>query len=564
MNVDDTVVARVARRYVPVTAVVGALCVLIAFAPTLAPTSVSVAVDQPGGTPPSTPTGTGPATGEPGPAASVGPGGTTPGAGAKPASGPGAELGAVPSAGGVSRGGVACGPGARQVPWSVYAPPCRAAFSGDNGGATAHGVTADTITVTYRTSDSTQDAAAFAALGSPNFSDPNYVADLRTYIDLFNNDYELFGRKVELKAFDGTGDWLSEDQGQNLAAAQADASTAHDLGGFADIAFLYKATQPYEQYLARSGVIGLGVPGMPQSFFEANSPWLYSPFPSGDKLAAWATNAVCQHMVGQNASFAGDDAMKAQPRVFGIVTPDIPGYTASGALVEQGFAACGAPVGRRVAYGLNIPTFQNQANSIIAQMRAAGVTTVICYCDPLMPAFLTQTADQQRYDPEWMAATLGPTDQLLRYSSPRQWAHAISNRGAYPAKADSEAYRVFKRASPNGEPREDFYSTAYALVLQLFNGLQAAGPNVTPTNFALGTFSLPPSGKGELGTWMYGSGAFTPGSDTQVGWWSNTMVSEFDGKPGGWQDCAGGAFFPYALDRRAEWGPAGTPLACFP
>jgi len=567
----------VLRRYVPLTVVLGVLCLVIAFDPTLAPRRIQVAVSPStaglgtgaatsGGASRSTSVSSGSSAG-PGNAPSSATGPSSGGGGAVgvggPSSPPTTSVGIVASSGGVSRGGVSCGPGARQVAWTVYAPPCLAAFTGNNGGATAHGVTATTITIAYRMSNSTQDAAAFAALGSPNFSDATYVADLQAYISLFNRQYELYGRKVVLKAFQGAGDWLSEDQGQDLPAAQADAQTSHDLGAFADIAFLYKATQPYEQFLAQDGVIGIGVPGMPQSFFSSNAPWLYSPWPTGDKLAGWAVNTACQHMVGQVASFAGDPTMRTQQRVFGIVTPDIPGYTESGAIMQQGLTACGATVGRRVAYGLNIPTFQNQANNIVAQMRAAGVTTIICYCDPLMPAFLSQTADQQQYDPEWMAATLGPTDELFRYSSQTQWAHAISNQGASPTKQASEAYRVYKLADPTGEPQEDFYPTAYVLALELFNGLQAAGPDLTPTNFELGTFSLPTTPTGQFGTWSYGTGAFTPGVDTQIGWWSPTLISNFDDQPGGWQSCSNGAFFPYALDERSRWGAAGTPLDCF-
>ncbi len=179
-----------------------------------------------------------------------------------------------------------------------------------------------------------------------------------------------------------------------------------------------------------------------------------------------------------------------------------------------------------------------------------------------MPAFLTQVSDEQHYFPEWMAATLGPTDQLLRYSAPDQFAHAVSNQGAFPAKQASEAYQVFKMARPNAEPAEDFYPCAYLLALELFNGLQAAGPNLTPLTFEQGTFSLPRSAPGDFGTWAYGSGAFTPGTDTQVGWWSNDGISAFDGRPGGWQSCDGGAFLPYSYDRRAEWGAPGT-LRCF-
>ncbi len=46
--------------------------------------------------------------------------------------------------------GVHCGPGVRQVPWSAYAPWCEPAYHGNNGGATAPGMTGNTITLTYR------------------------------------------------------------------------------------------------------------------------------------------------------------------------------------------------------------------------------------------------------------------------------------------------------------------------------------------------------------------------------------------------------------------------------
>jgi hypothetical protein len=537
---------RLVRRYVAPTAVVGALCLLVAFAPTLAPRQTVVAITK------TTPgvTRVGQATTVNG-SASV-PSAVSAGGGAAPST----HAASTPVA-------VTPASGCRQVAWTVYSPPCVSPPTGSNGGDTTHGVTATTITVSYRMTNSTEDAAAFAALGSPNFSDPHFVSDLQAYIDIFNKDYQLYGRHVALKAFQGTGDWLAEDQGQDLTAAQADAASAHDTGAFADLAFLYKATQPYEQDLAQENMLGIGVPGMPQAFFTQNAPWLYSPWPTGEKLAGWAVNTACQHMVGQLASFAGDAATRASKRVFGIVTLDIPGYTATGAIMQQGLDGCGADVGRRVAYAVDIPTFQNQADSIVAQMRAAGVTTVICYCDPLMPAFLSQAADQQKYNPEWMAATLGPTDQLFRYSSQTQWAHAISNQGTFPSKSQSEAYRVFQLSRPGAQPAEEFYPTAYALALELFNGLQAAGPDLTPQNFELGMFSLPTSGAGDFGTWSYGSGAFTPGTDTQVGWWSTSRVSAFDGQPGGWQNCYAGAFLPYALNERAAWGQAGTPLDCF-
>ena len=48
---------------------------------------------------------------------------------------------------GTTVSGYTCIPGRRQVPWSLYAPYCVPAWHGNNGGATAPGVTATTINV---------------------------------------------------------------------------------------------------------------------------------------------------------------------------------------------------------------------------------------------------------------------------------------------------------------------------------------------------------------------------------------------------------------------------------
>src|SRR5436189_105467 len=83
-------------------------------------------------------------------------------------------------------------------------PPCQPAFTGGNGGTTTHGVTRDTITISYRRGQSTEDTAVYAAAGDAA-PDPDdlYLADMRDFINLFNKTYELYGRKVVLKDFQG-------------------------------------------------------------------------------------------------------------------------------------------------------------------------------------------------------------------------------------------------------------------------------------------------------------------------------------------------------------------------
>src|SRR5439155_23218695 len=111
-------------------------------------------------------------------AASASPGGST----ATPASG-----GVVGQ--GVAVSGVQCGPGVKQVPWSVYAGPCRGAWHGSNGGATAHGVTDKTITLFFRKWTECNSNSGFAC--------DDTVEMLQTWNKLFNKNFELDGRQVE-------------------------------------------------------------------------------------------------------------------------------------------------------------------------------------------------------------------------------------------------------------------------------------------------------------------------------------------------------------------------------
>jgi hypothetical protein len=189
------------------------------------------------------------------------------------------------------------------------------------------------------------------------------------------------------------------------------------------------------------------------------------------------------------------------------------------------------------------------------------VTTLLCYCDPLVPIFLSQAADQQQYQPEWYEPYY--RDPQGRLESQQQWAHAISYGGTSYARATSEAFRVFKTAQPNGEPKasDQYFDVNYVTVLHIFNALQAAGPNLTPETLRRAMFSLPTSEPGNFGTWAFGPGSYSPGIDAQIGFWDPKAISPWDGKAGAWQSCEGGAFQQFA--RPETFGPEHTQLHCF-
>jgi hypothetical protein len=561
--------ARLAVRYVPLVVALVVLALVVALVPradqagkrTAAAGAGSQSLPAADGTQGSA-SGAGASTGGPGgggPAGSAGPRQSAARAVAVPTGiTPPAAAGSV----GVTRSGVTCGPGVRQVVWSRYAPLCVPAYKGNNGGTTSHGVTADTVKISFRLGNSTEDKAVYAAAGAAAPApDPDIVADMQAYVDYFNRQYELYGRKVVLESYQGQGDYIQEDQGQGQAGAAADAVTAHDKGAFGDATFNLKGSNPYWANLAQQKVIAFGPLGFPQSYYERYAPYWYTPRPTGEKQAQFLVNLVCRRMAGMPAIFAGDATYKTKTRVFGLVTPENPEYMLLGDQIESGLQRCGVKLARRVNYAINVAQFGGQATSMVAQLRAAGVTTTLCYCDPLIPIFITQSADQQQYQPEWYEPYY--RDPQGRLESQQQWAHALSNGGTSYTRPNSEAYRVFKLAQPNGEPKttDQYFDVSYEALLQIFNALQAAGPNLTPETLRRGMFSLPTSATGDLGTWSFGPGSYSPSIDNQLGYWDPNAASPWDGKKGAWVSCEGGTWLQFA--RPETFGPEHTQPHCF-
>ncbi len=456
--------------------------------------------------------------------------------------------------------GGACTPGAKQFAWSVYAPPCVPAFHGNNGGATSHGVTGTTITLTYRLANSSQQAIIDSVGGAAVPSQHAYLQDLQTYAAFFNTQFELYGRHVVIKAFQGQGDYLAEDQGQDLQGAQADAATAYSLGAFGDVTFLLTSSQPYEQDLAAEHVLSFSPTGMPQSWFDSYAPYEWSIWATGTKIAESYVNTVCGRMAGMPAVFAGSAATRSQTRRFGLLTPDNPEYVRVGSEIQAGLRHCGVSLAKSETYSLDYAQASQEGTAAMAAFRADGVTTVLCMCDPVMPIFFAQAANTQSYYPEWVVPNyLDPAGQQVSSS---QWSHAISIDGwPMPPAGQGEAYHAFELAAPGKQPAEQYYMVAYYTMLQVFEGLQAAGPDLTPASFAGGMASLPPSGLGQLGTWAYGNASYTPPTNTLIEWWDPSATSNLDHKQGAWVACDGGKWVTYA--DASSWAPLHQQLGCF-
>jgi Periplasmic binding protein len=244
------------------------------------------------------------------------------------------------------------------------------------------------------------------------------------------------------------------------------------------------------------------------------------------------------------AKWAGDPAMRTKPRAIGLIVPDSPWYQECANHAEALYKAAGYRFARRVNYPLNFNQSSQTATNVVAQMKAAGVTTVMCMCDPLLPYFATPQANQQNYHPEWLVAGFGATDTDIvgQFYDQAQWSHAFGMGvvGELKSGYESESYRAYK-AIRNDEPAQ-LRDIVYYPLLWLFTCLQMAGPNLTPKTFEAGCFALGPR-QGELGLLKFGPGDYTAVSDAREIYWDPQATSPWNNRKGRYVATLGGQRF---------------------
>jgi hypothetical protein len=418
-----------------------------------------------------------------------------------------------------------------QVAGDSYSPPCFT-FTGDNGGATSKGVSADTITVSYRVTSDPDYLSTIEAMAHSKIA-PDTPADVQRtvegLVDYFNKNFQFYGRKIKLAPFDGKGTVLGEVFGGGQDAATADAvKAATEEQPFADISAL---TEPYSNALTKRQVIALGAPYVSDQWFAERRPYAWSIAPSCTLVSQAATEYANKLLFGHPATYAGGD-LQGKPRKIAIISPDNPEYqrcTDSGIAILK---AAGNDV-LRLSYSLDLTTMQSQAASLVAKLKDNGITSVGCGCDPLLPVYLTGKAKEQGYTPEWlvMGTALTDTDFAGQLYDQDEWSHAFgaSALGDQLPLDQTAAYKAY--TSVRSDKPANSAQLLYFQLYQLAIGIQMAGPQLTPANFETGEFNYPEH-TGEAGTWKMGPGKYTPEIDARQVTWNRDKVSPLDGSQG--------------------------------
>ena len=191
--------------------------------------------------------------------------------------------------------------------------------------------------------------------------------------------------------------------------------------------------------------------------------------------------------------------MAAKKRVFGLLYYDTPdhGYrTGAQFFVKHLKEKYGVTLAVVQEYPSDYAAVQEQARSYIQKLKDAGVSSVLCACDPIAPALLTKEATNQRYFPEWVITGSALTDTTMfgRTYDAAQWRNAfgISFLTARVPAKKAEAYTMFKWHFPTQEPNADNqYGVIYPGPQTLAMGITMAGPNLSVQTLAEGAVQLP-------------------------------------------------------------------------
>lgn len=411
-----------------------------------------------------------------------------------------------------------------------FAPGCYAPFEGDNGGATATGVTADSIKVVqYLGPDDDPIISYLTDAIAVDDSNDDAEATLRSMLDMFSSYYEFYGRSIDYETYVSSG--IANDE----VTARADAvRIAEDFEPFAVLGGP-ALTNAFADELAARGIVCIGcTPGQPQAWYADRAPYVYGLAIGAAQARDHGREFISKRLIGGNASFAGDEAYQGQPRTFGHVylssSPESPALADD---FVSGLTADGADVVEVLPYTLDPGSIQQQASQIVAKLKSSAVTTVVIAGDGVAPRDITREATAQEYFPEWVlvAPALSDLTAFGRTYDQSQWANAFGvTHGAVPVTPEESGYFALYRWWTGEEPpAADTIGVLIPNMALLVSGIQQTGPDLTPENMSAALFDGPTTTPGITEPFLsYGERGYWDGvdfsgvDDAALIWWDES------------------------------------------
>ena len=417
--------------------------------------------------------------------------------------------------------------------FSVYSAPCAPAFSGDNGGATAPGVTATEIRMAQPGGGTNGPVTASCGQDSTH----QLMCDWQAWI---NSRYQLYGRQLHVYNVAG---------GQSSGGAQtlAVGARAQNMFGLLDLVPLNPDVAPD----AVGQKLVTWTFYRPNSFYRSSAPYAWSWHSSNDRIIDIGSEMVCKQLAGKPPSFnehkdttSGFDYSK--PRVFGAVVLEEGNDTTNETLMKQALARCGVKL--QVEIGYNIGNAGGTLANAMLTMRSNHVTTVLDFGDQLSTTQMATSASQLSYYPEWVAFGTHNLEQSSfdEGIDPTQWRHAIGFfLSEIPRQlSQMDWYIAACQVDPNCANLGQGFSgegplgteSVFAAYLEMANGFQLAGPHLTPQSYQRGlqTEQRPPDPAWAVGGSFQDPDPWSFEKYSTFVWWNPDAIDPVTGGQGAW------------------------------
>ena len=554
------------RMYAPFLAVIGVQALLVAVAPSTAPTAGDPAAFEGAGdhgSPSGAPTGQA----APGDAATggasapdVGAGSGTDDGGASSGGADGAPSTAEGQGGGQAAGGEESGQADAQAAqaegstdhctedgwqhgFTTGAPECRPVFTGQNPGATAPGVTEDEIRIVWFQDDLNPVIAEI--LSQVNLEDG--FADMQAYTeaaeDFLNEYYETYGREINLIFFHAEE---CPNTPPDPVGCRAEVRRMIEIHDPFMMLYAQVANPVVHEEAARNGVISVGGWHRAIEFFEGQRPFRWDVNMDGTKTGDYVGEYYCKKLAGNDATHGGSPihptfGVGDPPRRLGILTPESEQNVLASRHIQNLVQECSGEDSTLITYETDVERAQEQAAAITARLISDQVTTVLCMCDPIAPVFLTANFSSQQYFPEHLVGGVSfiDVDEVARLYDPQQWQHAFGvSHVTEPVPPEETANeRIWEASGRDGDSpmNSGLMSLYYPLAGSM---IHYAGPELTAQNVERGMFEAP-----DRGGWnktgdptralvSFSEGDWTALTDVREVYWDNSRPSDGDGESG--------------------------------
>ncbi len=342
-------------------------------------------------------------------------------------------------------------------------PPCVAVHEGDNGGATAPGVSATTIKIGYYLPkpDPIYDAILTAA-GA--YDPPEKTAQAyKDYIDIYAHQYDAVGPQDRAGRDPGHRPQHRRGRSQSRRRQGCRRGCVRGPRRPGPGPELPDRARPQAHHVhrglhrRRTAVVRRGELAV-RLADRVRTP---------EQTAALTTELVKKQLGDGKAIYAGDPELQKQPRRYALLSYDTPNgeYKESWDNFYNDLKAAGLPLANNghVSYFLNPQSLAADGRTIANKLKATGATTIIFTGDPIFPAYLTKNMTEQGYFPEWVMAgtVLADTAVFARTFDQKQWQHAFGLQltPARLPKQKQDAYTLhewwFGTPAPDAEQLRD-------------------------------------------------------------------------------------------------------------